>query len=244
MALADAVSSAVAHWNLNESSGTRADSVGSNDLTDNATVGVTTGKFGNAADFVAANSEYLSITDNTDLSVAGNVDFMLRCWVNADDLSADRGIIGKWTSGASREYQLVYSNTDDRFRFTVRSSAGTITHVLADNLGSPSTGTDYLIHAWHDEANDVIGIAVNAGTANTASHTEGVNDAGADFTIGARLQGPLYWDGWIDDAVFLKGYILDATERSEDYNSGTGVAFEDWDAVSAKSSRLTLMGVS
>lgn len=95
MALADAVSSAVAHWNLNESSGTRVDSVGSNDLTDNNTVGVDTGKFGNAAYFDILNSEYLSINDNAALSM-GDVDFMLRAWIKLESTASSGVVIGKW----------------------------------------------------------------------------------------------------------------------------------------------------
>jgi hypothetical protein len=55
-----------------------------------------------------------------------------------------------------------------------------------------------------------------------------------------------YWDGWIDDVVVLKNYFLDATERSDDYNSGTGVAFADWAGAAAtvrpRSLLLTGMG--
>ncbi len=58
--LSDAVPYAVAHWPLDETSGTRADSVGSNDLTDNNTVLSATGMFGNAADFEATSNEWLS----------------------------------------------------------------------------------------------------------------------------------------------------------------------------------------
>ena len=42
----------VSYWALDETSGTRYDSHGSNDLTDNNTVGYTTGVQGNAADFI------------------------------------------------------------------------------------------------------------------------------------------------------------------------------------------------
>ncbi len=35
-------------------------------------------------------------------------------------------------------------------------------------------------------------------------------------------------DGLLDDVVLLQGYILNAGQRTLDYNGGTGVAFEDW----------------
>lgn len=45
----------VAYWKLDETSGTRSDSVGGNDLTDNGSVGSTIGVQGNAADFDGTN---------------------------------------------------------------------------------------------------------------------------------------------------------------------------------------------
>lgn len=50
----------VSYWNLDEQSGTRDDAVGSNDLTDNNTVGYVAGKNGNAANLVKINTEFLS----------------------------------------------------------------------------------------------------------------------------------------------------------------------------------------
>lgn len=230
MALSDAVPFAVAAWNLDEASGTRADSVGSSDLTDNNTVGSASGKFGNAADFEDGSSEYLSRADNAALSM-GDVDFVLRCWVQLESKTDIRSLICKWDTGANqREYFLIYRQADDRFELSISASGGgTDASVQASNFGSPSTATWYLIHAWHDSVNNQIGIAVNAGTANTASYSGGVLNGTSDFCLGSLTpSGALFHDGLLDDVVVLKGYILDATERTEDYNGGTGVAFADW----------------
>lgn len=240
MALADAVASAVAAWTLDEASGTRADSVGSNDLTDNNTVGSAAGQFDTAADFETDNSEYLNIADNADLST-GDIDFEIRCWVKFETKAANMAIV---TKREALEYQLWYSSGNDRIRFVWGQNA---VEATAENFGSPSTGVWYLIHAWHDATNNVVGIAVNAGTANTVADT-GANavDGNGTFNIGRDPAFGMYWDGLIDDVVILKGYILDATERSEDYNGGTGVAFADWDAgggATTKFRGLTLLGV-
>ena len=50
----------ISWWSMDEESGERADSHGTMTLTDNATVLYDTGKVGNAADFEAGTSEYLS----------------------------------------------------------------------------------------------------------------------------------------------------------------------------------------
>lgn len=52
----------VAYWKMDEASGTRADSVGNWTLTDNNTVGSSTGKIGNCARMVAGSTESLSYT--------------------------------------------------------------------------------------------------------------------------------------------------------------------------------------
>ena len=65
----------IAYWKLDEASGTRNDSKGANHLTDNNTVTQAVGKVGNAAQFTLANSEYLSIADNADLSAGDILEF-------------------------------------------------------------------------------------------------------------------------------------------------------------------------
>lgn len=238
MALSDAVPFAVAAWALDEASGTRADSVGSNDLTDNNTVGSGTGKFDTAADFEADNSERLTSNDTADLSVS-DIDFMWRLWARLESKGADRPLVTKWQfSSDHRSYHLRYDSGSDRFAFFVSHNGLVAVSVTANNFGSPSTGTWYLIHAWHDAANNQIGISVNAGTADTTSHGDGVfNDAGI-FELGGWNDAGAWHDGLIDDVVLLKGYVLDATERAEDYNGGAGVAFADWDAGGAINANL------
>lgn len=78
MALTDSL---VSYWKLDETSGTRADSHGAYHLADKNTVGYTTGKVGNAASHVAANTEYLYNTSFADLS---GLDWTLAFWVKAN----------------------------------------------------------------------------------------------------------------------------------------------------------------
>lgn len=249
MALSDAYAAAVGAWNLDEASGDRADQVGSSTLTDLNTVGSAAGKFGNAADFEADTSEALICAgDNAALSM-GDVDFTLRCWVKLESKGATRGILAKWNASSSnREYALIYNTSNDRYEFYVSSNGTAIANVTANNHGSPSTGTWYLIHAWHDSVNNQIGISVNAGTANTASYSSGVFDGASSFSIGYYVGGTqLYMDGLIDDAVVLKNYVMSSAERTADYNGGTGVAFANWatsgnKTLSAASGSFTLTG--
>src|SRR5438045_2871876 len=72
--------SLVSHWTLNEASGTRVDSHGSNDLTDNNTVASTTGKLGDAANVVRNNVEWLS-SSSGDFALSSTEDWSFSIWI-------------------------------------------------------------------------------------------------------------------------------------------------------------------
>ena len=215
------------YWRLAEISGTRVDSHGSNDLTDNNTVPGEAGKINIAAHFDNANSESLSIADNTSLSM-GDIDFAIACWVNQDTQDTREQYVTKWATGSNREYALYYVQSVDRFRFTVRDVADTgNTNVDADNLGSPSTGTWYFIVVEHDASANTISIQVNNGTIDSAAHSGGVIDGAAAFRIGATSAE--YSDGFIDEVGVWKRTLTTA-ERTALYNGGAGLSypFERW----------------
>ena len=227
MALADAVSSAVIYWPLNEASGTRVDDVGSNDLTDTNTVASAAGVFGNAADFEAGNSESLDSASTSDLQT-GDVDFLWRAWVKLESVPTFPVLLRKGNAGnAAREYVLFYDHVSSRLTWEVCSAGSTATQVLANTAGALSTGTWYLVHAWHDSVNNQIGVSAN-GVTDTAAHSDGVRSSTGAFNLGAGTDQSIYWDGLIDDVVLLKGYLLSAAERAQDYQGGGGVAFARW----------------
>jgi hypothetical protein len=208
-------------WDLDEASGTRADAHGSNNLTDNNTVVSATGKKGNAADFTRANSEYLSVADNSTLD-AGDIDLTLGCWVKLDSKPASMGIMGKWDGDT--EYILYYNTSSDRFQFIVNDGSGT-TLVNADTLGSPSTGTWYFIMAWHDEANDTINIQVNNGGVDSEAHSTGIKVGTATFALG-RFSASNYFDGQMD-SPFLAKDLFTSDEKTWLYNGGAGRSYEE-----------------
>jgi hypothetical protein len=218
-----------AYWKLDETSGTREDSFGANDLTDNNTVGSTTGKVGNAAQFIKANSEYLSIADNAALSMA-NISFMLSCWVYADTLTDQAAIMSKGDANNSNtiEYRITFTGTEgtNRFRFGIGNGTANA-GVLANSLGAPSTATWYFILCWHDAVADTINIQVNNGTVDSASTAIGSFDSAHEFTLGrySNLDGN-YWDGRIDEVGIWKNKVPTVQERSDLYNSGNGNTYD------------------
>lgn len=216
----------VAYWKLDEASGSRADSQGTNTLTDNNTVTSAAGIISNAAQFTSANSEYLDIADNAALSM-GNFDFAMWAWAYLDTKVASRSVLAKISAvgnAAGYEYDFLYSSGPDRFRFGV-SDGTTITLVAADNLGSPSTATWYFISVYHDAAANTIGISVNNGATNTAAHTTGVQNLTNRFSLGraGEFNGQ-YWNGRIDE-VGIRKQLLTAAEQTSLYNAGAGLSY-------------------
>jgi len=217
MALTDSLE---AFWKLDETSGTRSDSEGSNDLTDNNTVLSRTGIISNAGDFVSANSEYLSIADNASLSM-GDIDFTLACWAYLDDKSATHIFFGKRAPAPDREYALHYNSGLDVMRFLVSNDGTAQTILQADNFGSPAINTWMFIVAWHDASANTLNIQVNDGTADSVSYSTGVHDATAEFRLGRQDSGQNH-DGGLDMAAVWKK-VLTSQEKTDLFNLAHGL---------------------
>lgn len=207
----------VAHWRLEEASGVRVDAHGGNDLGDVNTVGQAAGKLGNAASFVAANDESLSVGDTPSLSM-GNIDFMIAGWVRFDALTGT-GLVGKWATG-SLEYLVYFDGTNLRFHVSHDGTA----NVSVANSASISVNTWYFFVVWHDAAGDTINISVNNNAAASAGHTTGVNNGTASFHLGRNEEGLTYLSGRLDSISIWKR-LLTADERTQLYNSGNGLDY-------------------
>jgi|SRR5688572_30675063 len=207
----------VAHWRLDEASGVRADAHGSNSLGDINTVGQAAGKIGNAASFVAANEESLSIADNAALSM-GDIDFTIAGWVRFDTL-AGAGLVGKWATD-SYEYLIYFDGTNLRFHV---SDDGT-SNVSVVNSASISANTWYFFVAWHDAVANTLNISVNDNAAASAAHSTGVYDGAASLYFGRNEEGLTYLNGRLD-AISIWKRLLTASERTQLYNSGNGLDY-------------------
>lgn len=218
----------LAVWKLDEASGARADSFGSNNLTDNNTVTQNPGKLGNSAQFTRVNSEWLSIADNADLS-GGDRDLTWAAWVYLDSKASDiNTIIGKldFAAGDTREYALKYEGGgSDVFQLNVYKPGIGSAGVAASTFGSPSLSTWYLVIAWHDATANTINICVNDGTVDSVSWSNGMGDSAVECQIGAIADSARYfWDGRID-YVCMWNRVLTSGERTSLYNGGAGNDF-------------------
>lgn len=223
----------IAHWALNETSGTRQDTLagcgGSGcDVAVAGSVGSTTGVISNAVSISGSNN-YLYANDHADIST-GDISFTVQGWANLTS-KVNSTIISKYsTTGNAREYLLFYSWNDatanDRFVFCVSNNGTAATCVVANTFGAPSTSTWYHVVGQHDATNNVITITVN-NTSNATAYSSGVYDSAAPLRIGALESGGVgayIMQGAIDEAAFWKR-ALTTDEIACLYNSGSGRAY-------------------
>lgn len=214
----------VSYWPMDEASGNALDAHGSNDLTDTNSVGTAAGKINTARDFHT--NQYFSHTDNDELSLGADQAFTAQAWVLLDSKAARRGIVNKYGGGASStvEQLIEYGDDVDRFRFILGNGSTSAT-VLADNLGSPSTGTWYHLIWGYDPVADELFIRVNGGTKNTTSYSGGTQNTAHPFEVGSLFTGggsPM--NGRIDEVAFWKRVLTDE-EQLELYNDGDGFPY-------------------
>lgn len=207
----------ISYWKLDEASGTRNDSHGTNHLTDNNTVGSATGIINSGADFEDSSSEWLSHASNSDLS-CGDVDWSFSLWVKLESFSSYPIILSK--RSASLDYIVYLENATAKLHLEVGSSGfGNCT------VSGMSTGTWYHIVASHDSVANQILLVVNNGTPATYSYSGGGATNSADFEIGKSTHDGLYFDGIIDEVAFRKGSCFSPSEITDLYNSGAGLAY-------------------
>ena len=214
--------SLISWWNLEEISGTRNDAHGTNHLTDNNTVLYATGKVGNAAQFVAANLEYLSIVDNASLSVA-DIDFTFAFWTYINSFADyDRMISKDDGTAGNREYFMFVSTSANKFGWGI--PAGNT--VFATSFGAPSLATWYFIVCRHDSVANTISISINDGTVDSAAHSTGFVDGASSFLISGFNGASSFFNGCMDSILFAKR-VLTAAEITWLYNAGVGRAYSE-----------------
>ena len=212
----------VAYWEMEGASGaTEVDAHGANDLTDVNTVGSATGKVGNSREFTTATDNRLIRTDNTDLSIGGEISFTFAFWFNLKDTGVG-GFISKYGSAGNREY-LIYQSSGT-LQFLASADGTAVTSVLGDPVLSASTW--YFCVAYYDAVADTINVQINDGTIASQSHTGGVFDSGSTFMLGNELTVVGGTDAYLDEVGFWKR-TLTSDEKTWLYNSGTGRTYAE-----------------
>jgi RHS repeat-associated protein len=212
----------VSWWAMDEASGSRLDSHGTNTLTDNNTVTSASGLKSSAANFVAANLEFLSISDNPSIST-GNIDFTLVADVYLNVTNTTMIIANKGDKSFAKDYTLFYDASLNKFALRV-GNGSTNTAVWSTN--TVSAGQWYTIIAWHDSVNDTLNIQVNNSLVSSLAYAGGATDSTFPLSIGAHADGASALDGRIDEFALYKR-VLTANERAWLYNNGAGRSYFD-----------------
>ena len=209
----------IAHWKLDEEDGERADSLGVNSLTDNNTVTKAEGVLDNAGQFTLANSEYLSILDNEDLS-CGAIDYTWAAWVYMDSNPVGVSYILSKADNFTADYKLFREITAGKpFVFQVGGA-------IATSGTTTTTGTWYFVVCWLDTEGDTVNIQINDGTIDSTTELSIATNT-VDFIIGATKGAMVvesFHDGRID-SVSLWKRLLTADERTALYNDGNGLDY-------------------
>jgi hypothetical protein len=219
----------VAYWPLNETAAsgdvTAEDKSGKgNNLTSNNSVLSATGKIGNARDFVAANSEFLSIASNADMQF-GDKDWSLALWFNADDWGAYQIASKDQSGGRELEVVLTTNGGFNRILFSAKHSNGSVDQVIPATSDSLAIGVWHFFALRHINSTGIITARVNTFTRNYSRPAgQTWNSTNTAFTLGSRafVGFPGYFNGLIDECARWNRALSDA-ELDTLYNSGDGI---------------------
>ena len=212
--------SLVSYWKLGETSGTRADSVGNHDLTDENTVLYSTGgKFGNCADLEAGTSEYLERANASAADLLGvSGDWTFSTWVKPETTASGAKLVSVWPGmgSSNRAWMIDIKKTGDDY-FWSGAVGGSLTRATDTDTSNCAAGTWAHIILQHNDGTNVK-LKVNDETWITTSYTDGIDAVNTDFRLGGR--GTTF-DGLIDETAFWSKALTDA-ECSWLYSSGYG----------------------
>jgi hypothetical protein len=222
----------VSYWELEETSGDRIDSHGSNDITLTGTIGSTTGKIGTAMANPGGNNDYVHILDanQSGLDITGDLSF--NCWLNVATAPSNEfyWIFSKWvTAGGQRQYRIGYQDSGGTKSFRLCTSTngasggsteqdsssvdlGTSTWKMVTFVYTASAGTiDIYIDGTLDHQSTGNRTSLNNGTGPFA--------LGSSFALGGQA-----FNGGMDEAgIWSKA--LTTTEITALYNSGSGLPY-------------------
>lgn len=217
------VANLVSYWKLDEATGNRLDSVGTNHLTPtNAPVGAA-GKIGNGCDLEFSSGQYLSHSDPTPL---GDEDWTYTAWFKRESFATVMQLIAKdHNITAGRFYSFEFNTSGAGFFYFHRTTPEPLVNAVIA-AGLDNTNWHFIV-LWHDAAANTISVQLNNGTPITTPYTAYQPSVTVtDFNIGSRQYpgNENYFDGIIDE-VGLWRRVLTAAERTALYNSGNGLPY-------------------
>ena len=214
----------ISYWKLDEGSGNRNDSHGTNHLVPQAG---NPGSFGGIISNAAyanggAGTPYLNCASNASLQVTS--DFTFSAWVRVDDLAAARPILCKIDAGFTTNEYYFQHNPTGGVGFQISANGVDV------SVGSNATPFAwYHVVAWYDSSDNKLRIRVNDGTTYTSTGTASLVQSTANLGVLATGYGQVPWNGLIDEIGFWKR-VLTAQEITALYNGGAGLPYSSFTA--------------
>ncbi|HWH72392.1 MAG TPA: LamG domain-containing protein [Candidatus Sulfotelmatobacter sp.] len=207
----------VAHWKLDEASGSRYDSAKGHHLTPAGHPTQAEGQLGFAAQFSPATEDSFSCPSEVDLQMAGR-DFTIAGWVLFDSVG-NCGLFGKG-NGLGLEYRL---GCESGYLYFAVSADGMAANTLTHSQAVES-GLWYHFAAWYDSVEARIYLCLNNDGLVSASHPAGVFAGTADLLLGRTDAADSQLAGRLD-SVSLWQRLLSEPERAQLYNHGSGLEY-------------------
>lgn len=224
----------VSYWDLSESSGSRIDSHGSNDLSVwNSMSSYSDGTFGTVADFTGGG---LTITDaaQTGLDVTG--DLSINLFINQDALGS-YFLVSKWTHASANQYITgLFSGSQLDF-YDDNTCSGYTNGTFSVSGLSLSINTWYML-TWV-RTGTTVELFINAVSQGTGT-TLGSQNCNATFALGFEAGRNIYYFNGKMARAGIWSKALSSSEVTELYNSGNGLLYDNPTA-SVNSNFLTII---
>lgn len=214
----------VAYWRLDETGSniSRADSVGTNTLTDvNNVQSVTDAMYTNSCYFVSNSLQRLSAVPGPDFSKSNEM-WAMCFWSKFIETNVTHQIVGQWSSAYPRDFTVsISSGQQMTMVLNTNGSAGPVVTI------SPRVTTNvwHMVTLMHDGTNLGFWIDLTKTNVVTGSSLPKTN-CGKPLYIGHDgHSGQPYFSGYIDEVAYWKGRVLSNLDVTNLYNSGTGVTY-------------------
>lgn len=212
------ITTPIAYYKLDESSGNASDSIGSNTLTNTGTSTYSTGKINNGVDF-GASTQWLYKASPTGLPTGAGA-FSMSCWV-------------KFTNFASARYFYGFGTNSNNNRVTMRCDNSTTLLIDDNGVGTAfpsvptmSTGVWYHIVYTYPGSGDIYTLYFNGNLIGTANNTRPPNTGTGFVGLGTYTNTSTAENliGSMDEAG-IWNVALTSGEVTQLYNSGAGLQY-------------------
>lgn len=217
----------VGHWNLNETTGSRASSIIDNPLLVSVLgedIGSASGRVGNGASFVAANKRMLKSMFKPALTGGS---FEITFWIKFTTSTADQRAVSADNGTNARSFGIKLTSSSHLITAFgwFGAGAGTLKAVNASTFGAVSNNVLYFVDVAFDSPNHSLGISINRGVFNTVDTVSTAHVVpNTHLTVGGFAQRSECVDGVIDE-LHIQNRLLTDGERDKLYGGGNGWAF-------------------